>query len=104
MRISNMQTMRNRAREAAWRACAAAQAAAGKAASARATREKNPLEREGGQATAEIVVTCALCLAICAALIAFKDGFADGVHNGALAISDMFSGLHGGAMNTTRLK
>lgn len=64
----------------------------------------SPLLRELGQTTTEVAIACALCLAICAAFIVFKDGLATAVYNGALAISGMFSGLHGGSMNTSNLK
>lgn len=67
-------------------------------------RAGSPLLRELGQTTTEIAIACALCIAICAAFVVFKDGLATAVYNGALAISAMFSGLHGGTMNTSNLK
>lgn len=67
-------------------------------------RDGSPLLHELGQTTTEVAIACALCIAVCAAFIVFKDGIATAVYNGALAISAMFSGLHGGTMNTSNLK
>ncbi len=61
----------------------------------RKRKELNPAIRERGQATAEVAITAALCLALCAGFIIFKSGIANSVNNGAIAISTMFSGLHG---------